>query len=104
VTLTNLDQPLFEDANATKRDLVDYLDAVADRLIAVLSDRPLSVIRVVRGGPPFIQNVPRHAAKWVRAVSLWAETSKRDVSYALATTVAPSYGSRISARSSTTRP
>jgi bifunctional non-homologous end joining protein LigD len=84
VTLTNLDQPLFEDANATKRDLVDYLDAVADRLIAVLSDRPLSVIRVVRGGPPFMQkNVPKYAPKWVRAVSLWAETSKRDVSYAL---------------------
>ena len=27
VTLTNLDQPLFEGADATKRDLVDYLDA-----------------------------------------------------------------------------
>jgi bifunctional non-homologous end joining protein LigD len=84
VTLTNLDQPLFEDANATKRDLVDYLDAVADRLIAVLSDRPLSVIRVVRGGPPFMQkNVPKYAPEWVPTVSLWAETSKRDVSYAL---------------------
>jgi bifunctional non-homologous end joining protein LigD len=84
VTLTNLDQPLFEDANATKRDLVEYLDAVADRLIAVLSDRPLSVIRVVRGGPPFMQkNVPKYAPKWVQTVSLWAETSKRDVSYAL---------------------
>jgi bifunctional non-homologous end joining protein LigD len=84
VTLTNLDQPLFEDANATKRDLVDYLDAVADRLIAVLSDRPLSVIRVVRGGPPFMQkNVPKYAPEWVPTVSMWAETSKRDVSYAL---------------------
>ncbi len=84
VTLTNLDQPLFEDANATKRDLVDYLDAVADRLIAVLSNRPLSVMRVVRGGPPFMQkNVPKYTPKWVRTVSLWAETSKRHVSYAL---------------------
>jgi bifunctional non-homologous end joining protein LigD len=26
VSLTNLDQPLFEEAGATKRDLVDYLD------------------------------------------------------------------------------
>lgn len=32
VRLTNLDQPLFDGAGATKRDLVDYLDAVADRL------------------------------------------------------------------------
>ena len=30
VSLTNLDQPLFDGAEATKRDLVDYLDAVAD--------------------------------------------------------------------------
>ena len=33
VELTNLDQPLGDDAGATKRDLVDYLDAVADRIL-----------------------------------------------------------------------
>jgi hypothetical protein len=33
VSLTNLDQPLFDGADATKRDLVDYLDAVADHII-----------------------------------------------------------------------
>src|ERR671924_2307173 len=84
VTLTNLDEPLFEGANATKRDLVDYVDSVADRVIAVLLDRPLSVIRVVRGGPPFMQkNVPKYTPEWVRTVSLWAEASHREVSYAL---------------------
>ena len=30
VPLTNLDEPLFDGAGATKRDLVDYLDAVHD--------------------------------------------------------------------------
>ncbi|HEX6009503.1 MAG TPA: ATP-dependent DNA ligase, partial [Actinomycetota bacterium] len=81
VTLTNLDQPLFGDANATKRDLVNYVDALSDRLSAVLFNRPLSVIRTVRGGPPFMQkNVPKYTPEWVRTVSLWAETSKRDVS------------------------
>jgi bifunctional non-homologous end joining protein LigD len=84
VSLTNLDQPLFEGAEATKRDLVDYLDAVADRIIPGLADRPLSVIRVVRGQAPFMQkNVPKYTPPWVRTVSLWAETSKREVSYAL---------------------
>lgn len=84
VPLTNLDQPLFEGANATKRDLVDYLDAVADRIIPELTDRPLSVVRVVRGQAPFMQkNVPKYTPSWVRTVSFWAETSKRDVSYAL---------------------
>ena len=28
VALTHLDEPLFDGAEATKRDLVDYLDAV----------------------------------------------------------------------------
>src|SRR5258708_39755825 len=46
VSLTNLDQPLFDGAGASKRDLVDYRDADADLILAELRDRPLSVIRV----------------------------------------------------------
>ena len=84
VPLTNLDQPLFDGADATKRDLVDYLDAVADRIVPELTDRPLSVVRVVRGQAPFMQkNVPKYTPSWVRTVPLWAEASKREVSYAL---------------------
>jgi bifunctional non-homologous end joining protein LigD len=84
VTLTNLGQPLFEGAQASKRDLVDYLDAVADRIIGGLRDRPLSVIRVLRGQQPFMQkNVPRYTPPWVATVPLWAEASHREVSYAL---------------------
>ena len=84
VSLTNLDQPLFEDSGATKRDLVDYLDAVSGPIIAVLRDRPLSVIRVLRGQAPFMQkNVPKYTPSWVRTVTLWAESSRREVSYAL---------------------
>jgi DNA ligase D len=84
VPLTNLDQPLFDGADATKRDLVDYLDAMSDRILPVLRDRPLSVIRVHRGQQAFMQkNVPKYTPEWVRTVSYWAEASKRDVSYAL---------------------
>jgi len=84
VSLTNLDQPLFDGADATKRDLVDYLDAIADRIIPVLRDRPLSVVRVLRGQPPFMQkNMPAYAPTWIKTVPLWAEASKREVSYAL---------------------
>jgi DNA ligase D len=84
VALTNLDQPLFEGAGATKRDLVDYLDGIADRFIPVLRDRPLSVIRVHRDQKPFMQkNVPKYTPDFVQTVTLWAETSKRDVKYAL---------------------
>jgi bifunctional non-homologous end joining protein LigD len=84
VSLTNLDQPLFDGADAVKRDLVDYLDAVADHLITELADRPLSVIRVLRGQAPFMQkNVPKYTPSFVRTVPLWAEASRREVSYAL---------------------
>jgi DNA ligase D-like protein (predicted polymerase) len=84
VSLTNLDQPLFDGAGATKRDLVDYLDAVAERIIPALRDRPLSVIRVRPGQAPFMQkNVPTYTPEWVRTVSMWAESSRREVSYAL---------------------
>lgn len=84
VRLTNLDQPLFDGAGATKRDLVDYLDAVSDRLVPVLEGRPLSVIRVHRGQEAFMQkNVPKYTPEWVPTVRFWAETSKREVSYAL---------------------
>lgn len=84
VALTNLDQPLFEGSDATKRDLVDYLDGVAGRMIPVLQDRPLSVIRTHRDQKPFMQkNVPKYAPDFVQTVTLWAETSRRDVAYAL---------------------
>src|SRR5689334_19637134 len=84
VPLTNLDQPLFDGANATKRDLVDYLDAVRDQIIPELADRPLSVIRVHRGQEAFMQkNIPKYTPSWVPTVTFWAETSKRDVTYAL---------------------
>jgi bifunctional non-homologous end joining protein LigD len=84
VPLTNLDQPLFEGAGATKRDLVEYLDAVRDLIIGELRDRPLSVIRVIRGQEPFMQkNLPKYTPAWVPTVRLWAEASKREVSYAL---------------------
>jgi bifunctional non-homologous end joining protein LigD len=84
VELTNLDQPLFEGADATKRDLVDYVEAVGEQLLGELRERPLSVMRALRGQRPFMQkNLPRYAPPWVRTVVIWAESSKREVTYAL---------------------
>ena len=84
VPLTNLDQELFPGAGATKRDLVDYLDAVRDRILPVLRDRPLSVIRVLRGQDKFMQkNLPRYTPEWVPRTQVWAEASHREISYAL---------------------
>jgi bifunctional non-homologous end joining protein LigD len=84
IALTHLDEWLFDGADATKRDLVDYLDAVAALIMRELCDRPLSVIRVRAGQQPFMQkNVPDYAPPWMRTVTLWAESSRREVRYAL---------------------
>ena len=84
VPLTNLDQPLFGEAEATKRDLVDYLDAVRDQILPVLADRPLSVIRVA-ARPGAVHAEERAQVHPVVGAdgTVWAEASKREVSYAL---------------------
>jgi DNA primase len=77
VAVTNLDAPLFDGAGATKRDLVDYMELMADRLILVLRDRRLSVLRVRPGQAPFMQkNLPNYTPEWVPSVKVWAETPR----------------------------
>src|SRR3978361_987983 len=83
VNLTNLDAPLFDGAEATKRDLVDYMEKMADRLIPALRDRPLSVLRVRPGQAPFMQkNLPKYTPEWVSRVTVWAESATRALRYA----------------------
>lgn len=82
VRLTNLDQPLFADAGATKRDLVDYLYAIADRFVPVLAGRALSVVRVLRGQAPFIQkNLPAYAPTSIPTLEVATQDGKRVVRY-----------------------
>ncbi|SDJ09425.1 DNA ligase D, polymerase domain-containing protein [Frankineae bacterium MT45] len=84
VALTNLDETLFDGADATKRGLVDYLDALHPQIIAALNNRPLSVIRALRGQKPFMQkNVPKYTPDWVATTSVWSAASKREIAYAL---------------------
>lgn len=85
VELTNLDQELFDGAGASKRDLVDHLEAVADRMLPELAGRPLSVVRARLGQAPFMQkNLPKHAPHWIPTVTHWAQASQREVHYPLA--------------------
>jgi bifunctional non-homologous end joining protein LigD len=84
VEITHPDQELFDGAGATKRDLADYLAAVADRILPELAGRPLSVIRVRPGQDPFMQkNLPGYAPGWIRRTQVWAERSRREITYAL---------------------
>lgn len=80
VTLTSLDAPLGDGLDVTKRSLVDYADAVADRLVPLLAGRPLSVKRVRPGQAPFMQrNVSKGAPDWVRTAPMWSEGSHREI-------------------------
>jgi DNA ligase D-like protein (predicted polymerase) len=80
VRLTSLDQPLGDGLEVTKGDLVDYLDAVADRLVPLLAGRPLSIKRVRPGQAAFMQrNVSKGAPDWVRTVAVWAQGAHREV-------------------------
>jgi DNA ligase D-like protein (predicted polymerase) len=84
VDLKHLDAELFDGAGVTKRDLVDYLDAVADRILPELRDRPLTVLRVRPGQQPFMQkNLPSYAPPWIPTVTVWAQASQREVHYPL---------------------
>ncbi len=84
VELTNLDQPLFGGAEASKRDLIDYLDAVSGPILRELAGRPLSVIRVRPGQQPFMQkNLPDYAPDYVRSTIVWSQAGHREVRYPL---------------------
>jgi bifunctional non-homologous end joining protein LigD len=84
VELKHLDGELFDGAGVTKGDLVDYLDAVADRILPELRDRPLTVLRVRPGQQPFMQkNLPSYAPDWIGTTTVWAEASQRRVRYPL---------------------
>ncbi|WP_405484616.1 DNA polymerase domain-containing protein [Nocardia sp. NBC_00511] len=81
---SSLDAPLFDGAEATKGELIDYLEAVGERMVPYLRERPLSVVRVRPGQEPFMQkNLPKYTPDWLPRVTLWAGSSKREISYAL---------------------
>jgi DNA ligase D-like protein (predicted polymerase) len=94
VELSSLDGPLFdgavvggpgvEERPGTKRDLVDYLDAVHHAILPAVQGRALSVMRVRPGQQPFMQkNLPKYAPDWIARTSVWAEASHREVTYPL---------------------
>jgi bifunctional non-homologous end joining protein LigD len=60
--LTNLDKLLFEKEGITKSDLIEYYIEVADRMLPLLKDRPLTLLRCPNGAESacFIQ---KHSSK-----------------------------------------
>ena len=83
---SNLDKVFWPEKGLTKGDLVDYYDRVAPFILPVLRDRPLTVKRYpdgIHGFSFFQKNAPKYAPRWVRTVTLPAESARRDVNYIL---------------------
>jgi bifunctional non-homologous end joining protein LigD len=73
VTITNPDRVLFPESGLTKADVAGYYDAVADRMLSHLRDRPLTVERYPKGiaAEGFMQkNRPGHAPAFVGSVEM----------------------------------
>jgi DNA ligase D len=84
VQITRPDKLLWPSIGVTKQAYVDYLGAVADRMIPWLRDRPLSLVRApdgVDGQRYFQKNTPSHAPSWIKTVTIPAPSANRDVAY-----------------------
>ena len=84
VQITRPDKLLWPSIGVTKQAYVDYLGAVAGRMIPWLRDRPLSLVRApdgVDGQRYFQKNTPSHAPSWIKTVTIPAPSANRDVAY-----------------------
>ncbi|MDQ1424380.1 MAG: bifunctional non-ous end joining protein LigD [Acidimicrobiaceae bacterium] len=84
--LTHPDKVLWPQRGLTKADLASYYEAVADRLLWHLKERPVTLKRFNDGvdGEGFFQkNLPKSAPPAVQRFETWSETSGRTVAYAV---------------------
>jgi bifunctional non-homologous end joining protein LigD len=84
VQITRPDKLLWPSIGVTKQAYVDYLGAVADRMLPWLRDRPLSLVRApdgVDGQRYFQKNTPSHAPTWIKTITIPAPSANRDVAY-----------------------
>ncbi|HEX6493643.1 MAG TPA: non-homologous end-joining DNA ligase [Candidatus Dormibacteraeota bacterium] len=75
ITLTHPDRLLFPDDGITKRDLAEYLAAMAPHMLPHLRGRPLTLQRFPQGidGPGFMQKDARGLPDWVHRVEVRKE-------------------------------
>lgn len=88
VRLTHPDKVLWPEAGVTKADLWAYVERVADRMLAHLAGRPLTLLKAPRGvgAPTFLQkNLGEGAPDWLPRHAEWSPSSQRTVEYPLAT-------------------
>jgi bifunctional non-homologous end joining protein LigD len=80
VKLTSPEKPVYEDAGITKAILVAYYDAVAERMLRHVAERPLTLLRQPTGSKkPFFQKHPSPGfPKAFKIVTIGGTLSDRD--------------------------
>jgi DNA ligase D len=84
VEVSRPEKLLWPEAGVTKAAYRIYLDAVADRMLPWLRDRPLSVIRApdgVQAERYFQKATSPYAPPWIRRIEIPAPSAKRIVPY-----------------------
>lgn len=84
VPYTNRDKVFWPDSGLTKGDLIDYYDAVWPWMEPYLDDRCVVLTRYPDGieGKSFYQkDAPGWAPDWLRTVTVWSESSERELNY-----------------------
>ena len=84
IEVSRPDKLLWPSREVTKRRYVDYLDAVADRMLPWVRERPLTLVRApdgVGGKQYFQKAVPTYAPEWIRTVRIPAPSAGRDVDF-----------------------
>jgi len=82
--LTNLNKVFYPDEGITKRDVINYYDAVAQLILPHLRDRPLSLKRYPNGitGQYFFQkDAEDKVPDWVRLEPIFSEHNQDKIHY-----------------------
>lgn len=84
---TNLGKIFYPEQGYTKRDILNYYDAVAHLLVPHLAGRPLSLKRYPNGihEPFFFQkDMPEHSPEWLRIVPIPSEHRGESIHFVVA--------------------
>jgi bifunctional non-homologous end joining protein LigD len=84
---TNLNKVFYPDEGYTKRDVLNYYNAIADLILPHLKDRPLSLKRYPNGIKEeyfFQKNVREAFAPWLRTEMIHSEHNEGPIKYVFA--------------------
>lgn len=73
VKLSHLDKVLFPESGITKGELIEHYRRVAERMVPLVKDRPMAVVRYPNGigaASFFQQSAPAHTPSWIKLVTV----------------------------------